>query len=51
MPGFVTRMLFGEAADALLLASARVLPTRLRETGFQFEHPDLELALRELLER
>src|SRR5262245_3993905 len=51
MPGFVARTLFGEAADALLLASARVLPTRLRETGFQFEHPDLESALRELLKR
>src|SRR5262245_3518152 len=51
MPGFVARTLFGKAADALLLASARVLPTRLRETGFQFEHPDLESALRELLKR
>jgi uncharacterized protein len=51
MPGFVARTLFGEAADELLLASARVLPTRLRETGFQFEHPDLESALGELLKR
>jgi hypothetical protein len=36
-------------ADALLLASARVLPGRLQETGFAFRHPLLEGALRHAL--
>ncbi|PYI82485.1 MAG: TIGR01777 family protein [Verrucomicrobia bacterium] len=49
MPAFVARTLFGQAADELLLASAQVAPKRLRESGFHFEHPDLEPALRCLL--
>jgi uncharacterized protein len=51
LPAVVARTLFGQAADELLLASARVLPMRLRQTGFQFEHPELEAALRGLLGR
>ena len=50
-PGFVLRLLFGELADAALLASARVLPRRLREAGFAFRFPELEAALRHLLAR
>lgn len=49
LPAFAARTLFGEMADALLLASARVFPTRLKEAGFQFKFPDLEDALRHLL--
>jgi hypothetical protein len=36
-------------ADALLLASARVVPRRLEETGYSFRYPELEGALRHLL--
>jgi uncharacterized protein (TIGR01777 family) len=36
-------------ADELLLASQRVWPRRLLETGFQFRQPDLEGALRTML--
>lgn len=50
LPAPVARLLLGEMADALLLASARVRPVRLLETGFQFRYPDLESALRHLLE-
>jgi NAD dependent epimerase/dehydratase family enzyme len=46
IPGFVLRALFGELADEVLLAGARVLPRRLKEQGFRFEHPHLEEALR-----
>lgn len=49
MPAWAARLAFGEMADELLLASARVLPRRLQETGFRFDHPDLEEALRHLL--
>jgi len=41
----------GEMADALLLASARVVPRRLEETGYHFRYPELGGALRHLLGR
>ena len=50
-PGFVIRLAFGEMADALLLGGARVVPTRLAESGFEFGYPALENALRHVLER
>lgn len=49
VPSFAARMAFGEMADALLLASARVMPVRLRESGYHFRFPELEGALRHLL--
>lgn len=49
MPAFAARLAFGEMADALLLASANVAPTRLEETGFKFGYPILEEALRHVL--
>ena len=49
MPAFAARLAFGEMADALLLASTRVLPNRLTAAGFHFEYPQLEPALRHLL--
>ena len=36
-------------ADTLLLASARVVPRRLEETGYKFRFPELGGALRHLL--
>ncbi len=49
MPAFAARLAFGEMADALLLASARVEPAKLLATGYRFRHPELEGALRHLL--
>lgn len=49
MPAFAARLVLGEMADALLLASARVEPAQLLASGFTFRHPDLEAALRALL--
>jgi hypothetical protein len=49
MPAFAARLAFGEMADALLLASARVLPDALLASGYRFLHPELEPALRHLL--
>ncbi|MFM8272071.1 MAG: TIGR01777 family oxidoreductase, partial [Gemmata sp.] len=43
--------MFGELADAALLASTRAKPAKLLATGFAFDHPDLEPALRFLLGR
>jgi len=51
VPAFAARLLFGELADALLLASQRVTPARLSESGYRFRFPDLEAALRHVLGR
>lgn len=45
LPGFAARLVLGEMADALLLASTRVEPKKLLEAGFQFSQPDLESTL------
>jgi uncharacterized protein (TIGR01777 family) len=45
-PAFGLRLAFGEMADALLLASTRVEPARLRAAGYTFKYPQLEGALR-----
>ena len=50
-PAFALRLALGEMADALMLASQRVVPKRLLDAGFVFEHPDLEGALRAELDR
>lgn len=50
-PAFAARLLLGQMADELLLASARVEPARLRATGFAFRDATLEGALRRLLTR
>jgi uncharacterized protein (TIGR01777 family) len=49
-PAFALRALFGDMADALLLASAKVHPERLLTAGFKFEFPTAGGALRRLLE-
>lgn len=49
LPGFLARMMFGEMADALLLASTRVVPERLQSSGYAFHHPELEGGLRAVL--
>jgi len=49
LPGFVMRLAFGEVSG-VLLEGQRALPRRLLELGFQFRFPDLEAALRDLLD-
>jgi uncharacterized protein len=51
LPSFAARLVLGEMADPLLLASARVEPTKLLASRFVFRHRDLEPALRFLLQR
>jgi NAD dependent epimerase/dehydratase family enzyme len=51
LPAAGARPAKGEMADALLLASTRVLPQKLDNTHYLFRHPDLEGALRHLLGR
>ena len=49
LPGFVVRILFGEMGVKLTLESQKVLPTRLIEEGYEFLHPNLEVALTDTL--
>jgi uncharacterized protein (TIGR01777 family) len=49
VPTFAVRFMFGEMADEMLLASARVEPARLLATGYRFRFPRLEIALEHLL--
>ncbi len=45
-PAFMLRLVLGSGrADELLLASQRVVPSRLRELGYVFQHAALEEAL------
>ena len=50
-PAFALRLLLGEMADGLLLASARAVPEALLRAGFDFAHPRLDDALRAALSR
>jgi len=50
MPAFAARLALGQMADELLLASARVLPKKLLDSPFRFEHPTLDDALRHVLD-
>ena len=45
IPGMAARAVFGEMANHLLLASARLQPARLIEAGFEFHYPELHAAL------
>ncbi len=49
MPAVAARLVLGDMADALLLASTRVESSRLSDSGFQCHYPELEGALRHLL--
>lgn len=50
MPGFMMKLLLGEASE-LLLEGQRVYPARLLDAGFEFTYPDLERALKSVLQK
>jgi uncharacterized protein (TIGR01777 family) len=45
---FALRLALGEMADALLLSSQRVMPSKLEQTGYRFMQPELAIALAEV---
>ena len=51
LPAFGARLIFGQLADEVLLASIRVQPTKLLASGYPFRHPHLEEALRYVLRK
>lgn len=48
-PAFALRLVFGDLADEVLLASQHLVPERLQASGYRFQYPDLAGALRHLL--
>ena len=46
LPGFALEFAYGEMAHATILASQRAVPKALVASGFEFQHPTLEQALR-----
>jgi uncharacterized protein (TIGR01777 family) len=49
MPAFAARLAFGEMANDLLLASTKVAPKRLSDSGYEFQYPELANALKHVL--
>lgn len=45
LPALLAKIIFGEMAKELLLSSTRVMPEKLKSSGFQFQYPKLEKAL------
>ena len=50
-PAFALRLALGEMADALLLISQRVAPSKLADSGYSFLQPDLAGALAEVFRK
>ena len=46
VPAFLLKLMLGEMAEALILASRRIMPARLLAAGYAFRFPELENALR-----
>ncbi len=51
VPAIGLRLVFGEMADEMLLSGIRAVPGKLNDAGYRFLYPDLEAALRRVLER
>ena len=49
IPAFAAKLAFGEMANDLLLASTKVAPKRLSDSGYKFQYPELENALKHVL--
>jgi NAD dependent epimerase/dehydratase family enzyme len=49
VPALALKVVLGDMAKDTVLASQRVVPRRLLEAGFDFQHPTLESALRATL--
>lgn len=49
IPEFAIKLLYGEMGETLLLQGQRMIPQKLQDVGFEFQYPDLEGALRHVL--
>lgn len=46
IPALLLRIMLGEMAEALILASRRIIPRKLLDADYSFRFPDLETAIR-----
>ena len=51
VPAFAAKLMAGEMAQELLLSGQHVIPERLIKDGFEFQYPDLAIALGDLMSR
>lgn len=51
LPPFAVRLFFGQMGEELMLASARVLPSKLEASGYKFRYPELKPALMDILRK
>jgi uncharacterized protein len=51
MPAFAARLVFGQMADELLMASQRVEPAKLLSSGYRFRQPTLKESLEAILQK
>ena len=50
-PAFAVRLALGQMADELLLASQRMEPAKLLESGYRFQYPELKSSLENILKK
>ncbi len=50
LPAFLIRLMMGEMGEEFMLASRRMQPAKLLAEGYQFQYPELELAIRHEME-
>jgi uncharacterized protein (TIGR01777 family) len=51
VPEPALRLALGDMAEGTILSSTRAVPARLLQAGYRFGHPDLESALRHVLQK
>lgn len=50
IPEFAIKLLYGEMGETLLLQGQRMIPEKLQNAGFEYQYPNLEDALRHVLD-
>jgi uncharacterized protein len=50
-PASAVRFVLGELADAVILGGQRVVPARAQALGYEFKHPTIDAALRDIYRR
>lgn len=51
VPGFLLRFALGQMAEELILTGQRAIPKKLSDAGFEFNYPDIESALTDILKQ
>jgi len=49
VPAFILRLLLGDLADELFLTGQKVIPQKITDNGYQFQHPTIRDALENII--